>query len=199
MPTGYTADVKDGKITHFEDFALLCARAMGACIMQRDDPMHDLPKPEPMSDHYPKALAKAEADLKKYSNMSIEEATAEAHKKYLSDVEYYERQKEENRQVHHRYTDMLYYVRKWNPPTKDHTGFKEFMIEQLNESIKWDIHEPTNPTLMSGAEYRKAQIEKCAHDVSYYKVQLEEELKRYEGRKEWIEALYKSLNREMPT
>lgn len=35
MPTGYTADIKDG-IT-FRDFALRCARAFGATIMQRDE------------------------------------------------------------------------------------------------------------------------------------------------------------------
>jgi len=38
MPTGYTTDIYNGKDVSFRDFALNCARAFGACIMQRDDP-----------------------------------------------------------------------------------------------------------------------------------------------------------------
>ena len=42
MPTGYTADIQDGKITTLREYALSCARAFGALIMMRDDP-HDAP------------------------------------------------------------------------------------------------------------------------------------------------------------
>jgi hypothetical protein len=46
MPTGYTAPVQSGEIVELEDFILLCARAFGACVMQRDEPMKSLPKIE---------------------------------------------------------------------------------------------------------------------------------------------------------
>jgi hypothetical protein len=41
MPTGYTAGVADGTITEFREYALLCARAFGACIMLRDEPVEE--------------------------------------------------------------------------------------------------------------------------------------------------------------
>lgn len=36
MPTGYTADIKDG--ISFETYAMNCARAFGACVSLRDKP-----------------------------------------------------------------------------------------------------------------------------------------------------------------
>lgn len=36
MPTGYTADIKDG--IDFKTYAMNCARAFGACVMLRDEP-----------------------------------------------------------------------------------------------------------------------------------------------------------------
>jgi len=43
MPTGYTAKLCEGEQS-FGEFALGCARAFGACVMQREDSMDDLPK-----------------------------------------------------------------------------------------------------------------------------------------------------------
>ena len=39
MPTGYTYDLYDGKDIEFPDFVMKCARAFGALIEIRDDPM----------------------------------------------------------------------------------------------------------------------------------------------------------------
>jgi hypothetical protein len=36
MPTGYTADIKNG--ISFKTFAMNCARAFGACVTLRDEP-----------------------------------------------------------------------------------------------------------------------------------------------------------------
>lgn len=44
MPTGYTAIIEERADLSFRDFALRCARGMCACVMQRDDPMDELPK-----------------------------------------------------------------------------------------------------------------------------------------------------------
>lgn len=62
MPTGYTADLTLD--TPFERFAMRCARAMGACVMMRDDPM-DAPIPDKWEpdDYYRKRLEDAKAKL----------------------------------------------------------------------------------------------------------------------------------------
>ena len=45
MPTGYTAVIQDNLDISMKDFALVCARAFGACVMMRDEPF-DTPIPE---------------------------------------------------------------------------------------------------------------------------------------------------------
>ena len=58
MPTGYTIDIYNGKKVTFKDFALNCARAFGACVMQRDDPADEKPKIMPEESYHTKALKK---------------------------------------------------------------------------------------------------------------------------------------------
>jgi hypothetical protein len=45
MPTGYTAMIEEREDVTFREFALTCARAFGACIMQRDNSLAEPPKP----------------------------------------------------------------------------------------------------------------------------------------------------------
>ena len=73
MPTGYTADVGDGKVVEFSEFVMQCARAFGALITMRDDP-HDAPIPDEFSPdaYHQKALASAEERLRE-----VEARTAE--------------------------------------------------------------------------------------------------------------------------
>ena len=62
MPTGYTATLME-KGQDFPDFVLLCARAMGATIMLRDEPL-DAPIPEfQPSDYSAKQLEESKEEL----------------------------------------------------------------------------------------------------------------------------------------
>lgn len=75
MPTGYTADVASGKITSLRDFALICARGMGALVMMRDEPF-DAPIPERFepSVFYKKHLDEAKQELAALRAMTAEDA-----------------------------------------------------------------------------------------------------------------------------
>lgn len=76
MPTGYTAGVEDGTVTTLREYALTCARGMGACIMQRDDPMNEPPKKQEPTDYHVKWLAEAKEKLVQLAAMSNEEIKA---------------------------------------------------------------------------------------------------------------------------
>jgi hypothetical protein len=39
MPTGYTCDVQNGKVTELKDYLLDCSRGFGALIHMRDERM----------------------------------------------------------------------------------------------------------------------------------------------------------------
>ena len=62
MPTGYTAIIEEKPDLTFREFALKCARGMGACIMQRDEGMDSLPRVDPPSDYHLKAKEKADSN-----------------------------------------------------------------------------------------------------------------------------------------
>ncbi len=198
MPTGYTADVQDGKLTEFNDFALRCARAFGALITMRDDPM-DAPLPdkiEPSTSYHDKALAEATATLARLRDMTPAKAEKEAQKAHAKLMAAHEEYEAEKRLRRERYEAMLAKVREWTPPTKDHVGLKTFMKEQLAESIKFDCGPPSPaPKLQSGPDWLAAELARAERDLKYHTENRAEEVQRAEGRTEWVKQLRKSLTR----
>jgi hypothetical protein len=133
MPTGYTAELME-KGQDFRTFALRCARAFGACIMQRDDPMQEEPKPQEPGDYYLQALEKARANLamlkamgpeaRKHHGNGLKTAAIDSHLEWLA---------KENMQ-NARLDAMAEDVRAWVPPSEDHAPLKGFMLEQIKIS-----------------------------------------------------------------
>jgi len=71
MPTGYSAPVLEGKIKTLPEFALLCARAFGACVNMRDDSMSaDIPEEFPVSDYHSKAYKQASRKLNRLNSLN---------------------------------------------------------------------------------------------------------------------------------
>lgn len=60
MPTGYTADLHDGKDVTFDQFVKQCARGMGALVTLRDAPW-DAPLPERFEPSDPCTCASCES------------------------------------------------------------------------------------------------------------------------------------------
>ena len=66
MPTGYTADVMDGKVTDFKLFAMQCARAFGALVIMRDEPLNaEIPDEFSPSNYHFQELEQARERLAK--------------------------------------------------------------------------------------------------------------------------------------
>jgi len=194
MPTGYTADVGDGKVTDFRTFALICARQFGACIMQRDDPMNEPPKHREPSDYNAKALATAKATLAELQAMTEDEAGRRADTEHSAAVAEHERYRAKRRDTKSRYRAMLRKVEAWHPPTSGHTEMRRFMIDQLMESIEFDCAEyGGRPKHMTGAEWLSAKRAAASRDIGYHSQKHAEELERCAGANAWIDALYASL------
>lgn len=195
MPTGYTATLVE-KGQDFRSFVLTCARGMGACIMQRDDPLDEPPKHATESDYYTKAIAKAKADLALFQAMNpdqqIEYGTQARQEAIKHGYEWLAKEQAQNARL----DEMAEQVRAWEPPTDDHVGLKDFMLEQIKISrqdtgyIERSIKE---------AEAKSAQtffveaLSKAVRDVAYYTVELQKEAERNKGRNDWIDRLYESL------
>ena len=194
MPTGYTLDLYDGKDITFEEFVLKCARAFGVLIDMRDEPI-DAPIPERFepSDYHLKELEKAKKRLKEIKKWDEEKAEQEAERAYREALKEREEFIKKNKLIRKRYEDMLSKVQKWKPPTIEHESLKQFMIQQLVESIEYDCFIPEMPQRLSGEEYKEQQIKKALSDIDYHEREYAEEVNRVYERNKWLLSLRESL------
>jgi hypothetical protein len=194
MPTGYTADVADGKVTDFRTGALRCARAFGATIMQRDDPMDQPPKLREESPYYAESVARDEARVAYLATLTPEEAEREAAAQFDAAMVRHREYEEERTVTRNRYNAMLAQAVQWTPPTPEHQGLKDLMIQQLTESIKYDCGPLwAAPERMSGAEWLAAEQEAAERSLTRSRESLREERERVKEANGWITALYESM------
>jgi hypothetical protein len=194
MPTGYTAQIEEG-IT-FSRFAMLCARAFGASIDMRDEPLSkEIPIELIPSDHHQKALDKAIAELESLNKISIGEATLLAMAEFDHVVKCNQEYQNTRASLKGKYQAILTQVRAWNPPTSEHEELQKFMENQILESIKFDCGEYTEgtPVSMSGSEWIERKKNKILHDLCYHQKEYKEECRRVAGRNLWLKQLRESL------
>lgn len=197
MPSGYTCEIEKG-IT-FRQFAMRCARAMGACIMMRDDPL-DAPIPETFEpdDYHPKEIALARARLDSLSSMTVAEADREAVKAFMENKRYCEESIKERNGLRAKYMAVLSGVNHWTPPTKDHEGLKDFMLEQIKEGMRFDcstdyFFKRQLVAPLSGSAWLAHEKAKALDEISYHEKEYALEAQRAADRTAWIKALRQSL------
>ena len=202
MPTGYTAGVQDGTVTEFKDFALLCARMIGTNIIMRDEPFNTPIKKYEPSPYYKESLEDAKEKLERVKNMSEAECKEKAHSEIYDDIKRAKEYIKDSEVQQERYNSMLEKVREWIPPTTEHVRFKELMIEQLEDSMKFDcsngfwekeLEKLKRKTLLTGEEWRQEQIKRLEENVERYSKEYEQEVQRTNERNSWNEQLMKSL------
>lgn len=196
MPTGYTYAVVDGKMTEFSDFALSCARAFGALISMREEPM-DAAIPEeftPATEYYDKRIEAGKARLAEVLVMTTAESEVAAlaeHEKAVADRDRYLAEKEIEVG---RVRSMIAKVEAWEPPSSDHAEMKQFMLQQLSISLPGD-YVPSVPERVDGATWRSALISQLDKQISRDKDERAKEVERAAGRTEWVRKLRASLSR----
>jgi len=196
MPTGYTAKLSKGEQS-FNEFAMTCARAMGACVMMRDDSF-DAPIPERFepSDYDEKAIEKARKARDDLFKLSLEQCGRKATKAYKERVKYLNEQIVAAAENNTRYIKMRNTVTQWQPPSNDHDGLKKFMLDQLNISMDNDSYykmELNNLEKKTGEKWLNSELAKVLKDISYHRENHRKEIKRTEGRNKWISELRLSL------
>lgn len=195
MPTGYTADVKDGKITEFPEFAMRCARAFGALVEMRDAP-NDAKVPERFepSSYYAEQMEERRATVERLRTMTVAEADEAAESDYRENVERVRKWNAEKLETENRYKAMLAKVVEWEPPSEDHVELKKFMLQQLHESINFDCGEPyAEPVRKTAEVWLAEQIAEADRRLAYISEEYAKELKRVENRNRWLAELRSSL------
>lgn len=195
MATGYTDDVRNGKVTEFKDYALSCARAFGALVMMRDDPA-DAPIPDEFKpdDHHKEALAKSLAELSALHALTQDQREEKAKEYMIEKMRQYEENEKRVSSERERYESMLKKVRSWEPPTAEHQELRKFMDDQLTKSIAFDCCGWNKiPEKVSSRKWFEDQEKSLLWSVSYHTVEYEKEVARARDRSAWVKALKDSL------
>lgn len=197
MPSFYTEKI--GKGITFQKFAMCCARAMGACIIMRDEPANaEIPKSFKPSTYNAKQLRKAQKHLATVSAMPLSACAAAAGEAYEKAKSFRDKEISERSELKLKYERMLSEVNAWNPPTADHVGMKEFMTEQIVQAINFDCDTSyfgeCPPLRMSAKNWKAAEIAAAAKDIVYHQKAQDEEVERTNKRNAWLKELRKSLS-----
>ena len=192
MPSGYTENIYYGKKVAFKDFALGCARAFGACVMQRDDPADVKPKIMPEESYHTEELKK----LKKFAKPTKAQFDSYV-KETIAD---YEKSIKEKNELKKRYSDMIEKAKNWQPPTKEHERLKAFMIEQLTDSKNFDCggldyyeHEIKVVSAMTYKDYVTKKLIEHNRSIERHKEYEARDINNIKQRTKWIKDLYDSL------
>lgn len=192
MPSGYTAKIHDGKPQSFTEFALDCARGMGAAIHQRDQGSGPISK-RVVDGFYYENLAQAEERNREVGARS----DAEWNTLYSQEVARVHSEnakiRRENAEMADRYNAMLSKVEAWSPPTAEHEGLKKVMLFQLTESIRFDVHDYQIPVPPSFTVWQAQQEVSAAKQVADHAKYLAEEIERVESQNKWVDDLIASL------
>jgi hypothetical protein len=193
MPTGYTSIIEEGEGCTFEAYLWRCARAFGALVTMRDDSL-DAPIPERLqpTKHHAEWALEAKARLDRLANMTAEEATRAAREDYERRLAEWNASKEKAAAVAARYAAIRAKAADWQPPTPEHVGLKEFMIEQIDLCTKGGFGPWGDPPIEESARaWTERQRTAAADDYARYLQGQREEEERTAKRNEWIDALRK--------
>ena len=187
MATGYTMKIEEGQ--SFKDFVLKCSEAFSRRASEEGEL-----KEHPVDEYHKEELEKAKKELLTAGTLTTEQAEVEVEKKYTREVKDCEDSIQENKDLRLKYETMLTKVNNWKAPTSKHIPLKEFMVEQIQSSIKHDCYYvPTTPKKQTPQEWLDAQIKSAQWNVDYHKKEWEESLERNKGNNNWVRNLKESL------
>jgi hypothetical protein len=203
MPTGYTAGIIDGKTKTFKEFALECARNFGALIHMRDEPMNVPIKEREPSEYHTREVQRANEDLKRAMESSDEDLIAFERRKLEDRILRYSEMIQQRKSAAISLNKFLSEAQKYHPPTSEHYGLKDFMIQQLTETIKYDGDSKYFDKELSQAQIelstldaeriRKAMIEAANKDIAYHQEEYNKDVQGCERANKWVKEFIESL------
>ena len=203
MPTGYTADIVDGKVTTFKEFAKKCIRAFGAAIHMRDDSLNKKYEPREESNHHKKRLKEAYEENQKLADMSDEQLVKIRKEEIKEAIKYQNEQIEEKRIIRERLGKILEETKQWKEPTPEHLNYKAFMIQQIEDTIKWDGEDEYNQeelkklrlenSNIDPVKVRKSKQDSIDWDIEYHTKEMAKETENVQNANKWVQDILESI------
>jgi hypothetical protein len=200
MPTGYTHALTERDLS-FQEYALTCARAFGAFVHMRDEPLGAPLRPDTVTSYYDDKLTEAKADLDKFQHMSLEDARVLYNAERAERRTRAEQRIEEMKVIEARYRALKEKIDAWAPPTPEHQSLKRFMLEQLMvsasdyDSSYYAEDAALAPTVTDAeaSEWVQEKIRAAIKQIGYCSDQRRKEQERVDQRNEWARQLQESL------
>lgn len=200
IPTGYTADVGDGKVTELKDFAADCARGFMPFIhMRDDDPDAPLRFPSHPGEGYEfSSLQDARKEVAEWRSATEEDKYAQW-SKYVNDKTLSQNQALRGKaETEANYRAMLDKVLAIDAPSNVQS-FKDFLISQLEESIKFDCSTTyLDKKPLSYSEWCDFRTREVQRSVEYFEKRYVEALERYDKQCDFIQAYADTFGFEVP-
>ena len=197
MPTGYTAGVVDGTITDFPTFAMQCARAFGSLISMRDDAWDaEIPESFEPDSYHAVVRAEAGAKLAAFAAATDDELRQQWKSQHAANVQ---RVREANDRIAVqalRCREMLAHAENWLPPTTEHVGLRDFMVQQLTETLRFDGKLMSEPEPVAFDTWKEERHARLTRDVEYHRKSEAEDIERARERTQWVRDLRESLRGE---
>lgn len=200
MPTGYTCRIIDSKkpLT-LHQYALLCARAFGACVEMRDDSL-DVPIPEDgfkVSSYHQDEKIKAKRRLSKLLKMTPKQIAAFNAREKVKAIKSYERIIKKYEQEDKRLNDMRAQVMRWSPD-EGLRPLKNFMLQQIDVSLNGPSQYAQNGLASAKAknDYYTDAVEQAKNNIQYHDKHYQDDVRRNDERNQWLRSLRNSLPAE---
>lgn len=189
MATGYTIYIENGKITNGKDFLLLCA--------QKDD-FITCPIRKYKKDNY----EDAKRSLEKVTEISLDEAKKRMKIEYDNNIYYAMNSLEKLKAKNARYRKIRNEIERWIPPNEECFSIKKFALEQIDisdylsediERCQQIINTPFDNSDEAAIKYIQKLINVRKNNMERVKKQYEDEIRRIERRKQFVNDFVESL------
>lgn len=197
MPPEYIEEIQKG--IEFNDFVWKCVRAAFGPLISMPEEPHDAPIPKKLepSNFYREKIVEIKKELESLSEMTIETAEIKAQEKFTSEVDRIQEYINKANDAREKYQEMLLKVKAWQPPTLDHFELKNFMVEQINRSIRFDCdtrcYTNIEVPFLSAREYLAKERKRLMSELQYCIKNDMVERESVAIRNQWLEDLRNSL------
>lgn len=196
MATGYTCYIEDSPNPTFDQFLWRCAHAYvyDSSLSERIE----IPEEYETDPYYTKQLADAYNRLDRAKKLTISNVKDEVKRRNEQAVEEWAKREKEWSALLTRYARMREQVEAWEIPTPEHKSLKDFMLSQIDDSVRWVGGPRPRPTPVTPKEYISNAIESALRDVQYYAEQIQDDIKKKKAWRDWLVALDKSVPQPDP-
>lgn len=203
MPTGYTSDIYEGKSTSLRDLVIRCAHGMGFMVLLRDDGIHcEVPRRFEVDPYHQGRIQEAKGRLDYLKGLDSHAARTQALLEYNQKLRKRQQALAKNDRLRADYQELIEQAERWEVP-EQMDGLKKLVLDQLHESLKFDVHDMTSPNsyweapvLLSWSRWLEKEKQKAQENIAYHTEGYEEEKARTQERNDYLDAFWASLPEE---